>query len=69
MPTDNRIPPLNEVTAPNVSTRHAAYYLGRRPGTLRNWSTEQVSAPLRPRRINGRLAWPVTEIRALVGVA
>ena len=28
-----------------------------------------VDGPLRPMRINGRLAWPVSELRRVLGVA
>jgi len=49
----------------HVDTASAAYYLGRKPQTLRVWaSTEQ--GPLRPIRINGRLSWPVADIRMLL---
>lgn len=60
-------PPLEEVTKPALDTESAAHYLNRMPKTLRTWS--QRSGPIRPTRINGRLAWPVAEIRRLLGVA
>lgn len=60
--------PLEQVTRPTVETAAAAFYLNRRGQTLRSWAcTEQ--GPLRPIRLNGRLAWPVAEIRRLLGVA
>jgi hypothetical protein len=60
-------PPLESVTRPTVDTGAAAYYLNRRPQTMRGWAcTEQ--GPLRPLRINGRLAWPVAEIKRVLGV-
>ena len=49
-----------------VDTNVAAYYLNRRPQTLRGWACKE-NGPLRPIRINGRLAWPVCEIRRLLG--
>jgi hypothetical protein len=58
-------PPLEKITRPTVSTRTAAYYLNRKPQTLRAWACLE-NGPLRPVRINGRLAWPVSAIRALV---
>lgn len=51
-----------------VSTDEAAYYLNRKPQTLRVWSTYPERGVLRPLRVNGRLAWPVAEIRKLLGV-
>lgn len=63
-------PPLHTVTSPTVNTEAAAYYLNRRPQTLRGWAcTERFLPGLRPTRINGRLAWPVAGIRAVLGVA
>ena len=66
LPNDTRLPPLDQVTRPTVTTQEAAYYLSRRPQTLRGWACHD-NGPLRPRRIHGRLAWPVPEIRFLVG--
>lgn len=60
-------PQLESVTRPTVDTAAAAFYLNRRPQTMRGWAcTEQ--GPLRPLRINGRLAWPVAELRRVLGV-
>ncbi len=53
---------------PAVDTAAAAYYLGRRPQTLRGWACME-NGPIRPIRINGRLAWPVAELRRVLGVA
>ena len=55
-------------TRPAVDTAAAAYYLSRRPQTLRGWACLE-NGPLRPLRICGRLAWPVAEIRRLLGVS
>lgn len=60
-------PPLQAVTRPAVDTEAAAYYLNRKPQTLRTWACLE-SGPIRPNRINGRLAWPVAELRRLCGV-
>jgi hypothetical protein len=57
--------PLDLVTNPTVATDAAAYYLNRRPQTLRAWACLE-NGPLRPVRINGRLAWPVSGIKTLV---
>jgi hypothetical protein len=51
--------PLELVNKPNVDTAHAAYLLSRQQQTLRAWACLE-NGPLRPMRINGRLAWPVS---------
>lgn len=61
-------PPLEQVTRPAVDTAAAAHYLNRRPQTLRGWACME-NGPIRPIRINGRLAWPVAGIKAALGVA
>jgi len=50
-----------------IPTSEAALHLSRAPQTLRMWACHQVG-PLRPLRINGRLAWPVADIKRLLGV-
>lgn len=60
--------PLELENRPAVTTEQAAHYLNRRPQTLRCWACLE-NGPLRPKRINGRLAWSVAEIRQLLGVA
>lgn len=62
-------PPLEQVTRPTVPTEQAAYYLNRRPQTLRTWAMNSGTGPVPCIRINGRLAWPVAGIRAALGVA
>lgn len=65
-----QFPPLESVTRPNVDTAAAAYYLNRKPQTLRCWACEETFPEgLRPVRVNGRLGWPVAGIRAALGVA
>ncbi len=62
-------PPLALVNRPNLTTAETAYYLNRRPQTLRGWaSLENFPAGLRCKRIGGLLAWPTAEVKALVGV-
>lgn len=60
-------PPLALVTKPNLTTAEAAYYLNRRPQTLRVYAL--TGHPICPIRFNGRLAWPVSEIKRVLGVA
>lgn len=59
-------PPLASVQRPLIDTNQAAYYLGRSPQTLRIWACKGTG-PITPRRIGGRLGWPVDKIRELVG--
>jgi len=63
-----QFPPLEQITRPTVPTEQAGYYLDRRPQTMRGWACLE-NGPLRPIRINGRLAWPVAELRRVLGVA
>ena len=64
----HQYPRLEDVTKPNVTTAEGAYYLDRKPQTLRIWACLE-NGPLRPIRVNGRLAWPVAEIKRILGVA
>lgn len=48
----------------HVETACAAYHLGRKPQTLRAWASTE-SGPIRPIRINKRLAWPIAAILKL----
>ncbi len=59
--------PLEQVTRPNLKTEEAAFYLNRRPQTLRAWACLE-NGPIRPKRICGLLAWSTAEIKALAGV-
>ena len=61
-------PPLELVNRPTVDTAAAAYYINRQQQTLRGWACHD-DGPIRPIRINGRLAWPVGQLRSLLGVA
>jgi hypothetical protein len=62
-----KYPPLGQLNRPCVPTEQAAHYLLRKPQTLRSWACLE-NGPLRPVRVNGRLAWPVAEIRRVLGV-
>jgi len=61
-------PPLALVTKPNLTTGELAYYLNRRPQTLRGWACNE-DGPIRPKRVGGLLAWSTVEAKALAGVA
>jgi hypothetical protein len=63
-----QFPPLDRETRAAVDTETAAYHLSREPQTLRVWACKEIG-PLRPLRVNGRLAWPVSELRRVLGVA
>ena len=59
-------PPLEQVTRPTVPTNQAAYYLNRQPQTMRAWACLEPRGAIKPVRINGRLAWPVADIKRLL---
>lgn len=63
----NQFLPIEQVTRATLSTEEAAFYLNRRPQTLRSWACLE-NGLLKPLRINGRLAWPVKEIKCLLGI-
>jgi len=56
--------PLPDEQRETVNTDIAAAHLDRKPQTLRTWACKE-SGPIRPVRINGRLAWRVSDLRAL----
>ena len=68
VPEPQQFPPLELVNRPTVPTEQAAYYLNRKPQTCRAWACLE-NGPIRPLRISGRLAWPVSELRRVLGVA
>lgn len=59
--------PLESVTSPTVGTAACAHYMNRRPQTMRGWACYE-DGPIRPIRVNGRLAWPVADIKRVMGV-
>lgn len=65
---DQQFPPLELVTRPTVETAAAAFYLNRRPQTLRIYASRE-NGPLRPIRVHGRLHWKTDDLRRLLGVA
>lgn len=48
-----------------LPTNEAAPYINRKPQTLRAWACLE-NGPIRPIRINGRLAWRVSDLQALL---
>ena len=62
-----QFPSLESVTRPNLTTAETAYYLNRRPQTLRGWACLE-NGPMRPTRIGGLLAWNTATVKALAGM-
>ena len=48
-----------------LTTHEAATTLNRAPQTLRKWACLETG-PIRPIRINGRLAWKVSDLQTLL---
>ena len=48
-----------------LPTNDAATAINRTPQTLRKWACLE-NGPIRPIRINGRLAWKVSDLQALL---
>ena len=65
MNAEAKIIALAEEMRSAINTNEAAFHLNRTPQTLRTWACYK-NGPLRPMRINGRLAWPVADIKALL---
>lgn len=60
--------PLAQEPRAALPTAEAAAHLNRAKQTMLLWACKE-SGPIRPVRINGRLAWPVSELRRVLGVA
>ena len=60
--------PLQEVTRPVLDTAAAAHYLNRRPQTMRGWACHE-DGPIKPIRINGRLAWRTSDLKKFLGLS
>jgi hypothetical protein len=58
---------IENETRTHITTAEAAFYLNRLPQTLRGWACTEKGL-IRPVRINGRLAWPVKDIRKALGL-
>lgn len=68
VPNEIALTPLNLEARATLPTSEAALHLNRSPQTLRIWACHE-SGPIRPSRVNGRLAWPVAEIKRVLGLA
>jgi hypothetical protein len=60
-------PPLENVVKPVLTTGEAGHYLDRASQTMRKWAATG-EGPIKPLRINGRLAWPTAAVKKLTGV-
>jgi hypothetical protein len=59
---------LERETRAALPTPEAAWHLSRAEQTLRLWACRD-NGPIRPIRLNGRLLWPTSKLRELLGVA
>ena len=66
--TNKNFTPLALETRSAVNTETAAFHLTRKPQTLRAWACLE-NGPIRPVRINGRLAWLVSDLNRLLSGA
>ncbi len=66
--TPLQYPPLESESRATLPTMEAAFHLNRAEQTLRIWACRE-DGPIRPIRVNGRLAWPVSEIKRILGVS
>lgn len=62
-----QLTPLELENRSALPTNEAARHLNRAEQTMRLWACKE-DGPIRPIRINGRLAWPVAELRRVLGV-
>ena len=63
-----QLTPLALETRTVLPTPEAAFHLNRAQQTLRLWACRE-DGPIRPLRINGRLAWRVGDLKRVLGVA
>ena len=60
------VAPLDREARSALPTDEAARHLNRAPQTLRLWACRE-DGPIRPIRVHGRLAWPVADLRRVLG--
>ncbi len=64
-----KFPPLESVTKPNLTTRELAYYSNMAEQTWRVKACRDTAPEgLRPLRVLGKLQWPTTGAKKLLGV-
>ena len=59
--------PLEDENRSHLTTEEASHHLMRKPQTLRVWATYEIG-PIKPIRINGRLAWSVNDIKKILNI-
>ena len=59
------IVPLDQEHRIALPTRETAYHMNRKMQTLHIWACKE-NGPIRPIRINGRLAWLVSDIKRVL---
>ena len=62
-----KLQPLETEARATLPTLEAAAHLNRAQQTLRLWACRE-DGPIRPLRVQGRLAWRVSELKKLLGV-
>jgi len=62
-----QLTPLAQETRCALPTAEAAAHINRADQTLRLWAMTG-SGPIVPLRIHGRLAWPVADLKRVLGV-
>ena len=68
--SENKYPPLEQVTKPNLTTVELAYYSNMCAQTWRVKACYDTAPEgLRPLRVCGKLAWPTAGAKKLLGVA
>lgn len=65
-----QITPLDQEKRSALPTREAAIHLNRAEQTLLFWASRSSKGcgPIKPIRVGRQLAWPVSEIKKLLGV-
>ena len=63
-----QLTPLAQETRTAIPTAEAAAHLNRARQTLWLWACKE-NGPIRPVRVMGRLAWPVADLKRVLGVA
>ena len=64
---NSKYPPIGEVTRETLTSEEAAFYLNRKPQTMRAWACLE-NGPVHPLRIHGRLAWKVSDIKSILQI-
>jgi len=59
--------PLSNERRAALPTSETAAHLGRQAQTLRVWASKGTG-PIKPLKINGRLAWQTADVKRLLGM-